>query len=77
MFRYTRLSNENDIVRFGFEFAYMSVGATYYGHQDWTLDKKNQGNGIRRPCVTAPADINFHLPHADLRKDKGCLFEKS
>ena len=47
MFRYTRLLNGHDTIRFGLESAEISVGATYYGHQNWTSDNKNHGDGIR------------------------------
>jgi len=60
MFRYTRLSNEHNGIRFGFESADMSVGATYYGCQILEIGQKNNVVGIRQRCyifVSAPADI--------------------
>jgi len=38
----------------------MFVGATSYEHQNWTSDKENRGDGIRRRCqifVMSPSVI--------------------
>jgi hypothetical protein len=62
MFRWTRLPNKHATIRFGFESADMSVGATTYGHQNWTSDKETRGRVYADDVtifVTAPADIQI------------------
>jgi len=76
MFRWTRLSNKHATIRFGFESADMSVGATTYGQQNWTSDKETRGGGIRRRCHDFCDGTSRHSnnrgPHTDVRKGKGC-----
>jgi len=79
MFRWTRLPNEHAAIRFGFESADMTVGATTYGHQNRTSDNENRGGGIRRRCHEFCEGTCRHSnnwgPPTDLRKGNGCSFE--
>lgn len=62
MFHQSRLSNEHVTIRFRFESASMSAGATSYGHQNWTLGNKSRVGGTRRQChdfETSSEDIQL------------------
>jgi hypothetical protein len=76
MFRYTKLSSEHVTICFDFESADGFVGATSYGHQNWTSDVEERGGGIHRQyhnfSVVTRRHLNFRgLP--DLRKATGAF----